>query len=112
YLPSIGFVLLIAATLEKLWASEKKIYSQAALAAAALLCIFYAVGTLLQNRVWRSETDLWTRATETRPESWASYHNLGLAQLESKKFDEALQNFNASLERPSFDRQDSLIYNN
>lgn len=112
YLPSIGFVLFVAAVIEKLWISEKKIYRQAALAATVLLCVFYAAGTILQNRVWRSATDLWTRAVASRNDSRASYYNLGLAQLENKNFAEAAQNFNESLKYPSIDRQEYLIYNN
>ena len=112
YLPSVGFVLLITAALEKLWNSERKIYRQVALSIAVLLCIFYAAGTILQNRVWRSGVDLWTRASQTRPESWASHYNLGLAQMQNKNFAEAAQNFNDALDISSFDRQDSAIYNN
>lgn len=112
YLPSVGFVLIIAVLLEKLWSSEKKIYSQTALAAAILLGIFYAAGTIWQNRVWRSETDLWTRAIENKNERWASHYNLGLARLENKKYEEAIENFNSSLKFASFDRQEDLIYNN
>jgi protein O-mannosyl-transferase len=112
YLPSIGFVLFIATLIEKLWSSERKIYQQAALATVAVLCIFYAVGTILQNRVWRTETDLWTRAAETRTDSVANYYNLGLAHLQNKKYEEAIQNFDSSMKYSSPDRDDSMIYNN
>jgi protein O-mannosyl-transferase len=112
YLPSIGFVLFIAALLEKLLSSERKIYRQAALAAVAVLCIFYAVGTILQNRVWRSEIDLWTRAAETKSDSSSIYYNLALAQFQNKKYEEAIQNLNTSLKYPDLDNKNSRAYTN
>ena len=112
YLPSIGFVLLIAALLEKLWCSERKIYQQAALAVVVVLCIFYAAGTILQNRVWRSEVDLWTRAAATKTDSSAVYYNLGLAQFQNKKYEEAIQNLDTSLKYPDLDGKNSRTYIN
>lgn len=115
YLPSIGFVLLISALLSKLWDSEKKIYQQAALAAAILLFTFYSVSTILQNRVWSSEIALWSRAIEVKNERWASYYNVGLARYLEKNYEGAIKDFDTALNlaltnnKDSIDRKDDLI---
>lgn len=115
YLPSIGFVLLIAALLSKLWDSEKKIYQQIALSVTVLLCVFYSVSTILQNRVWSSEIALWTRAIEVKNERWASYYNVGLARYLEKNYEGAIKDFDTALNlaltnnKDSVDRKDDLI---
>lgn len=112
YLPSIGFVLFIGCILEKLWTAEKKVLQQAATATALILCLTYAAGTILQNRVWHSAINLWSRAAEIKPNSWSIYYNLGLAYYQNNDYEAAISNLNNSLNYQSFDRSDSLIYNN
>lgn len=112
YLPSIGFVLLIGCLLEKLWTSEKKVYQQAATGIALILCLAYLTGTVLHNRVWNSAINLWSRAAEVQPNSWAVNYNRGLAQLQDKNYEAAVADLNTSLNIPSFDRRDDLIYIN
>lgn len=112
YLPSIGFVLLASCLLEKLWTSEKKAYQQAAMGFAIILCLAYLTGTVLHNRVWNSEVNLWTRAAAFKPDSWAVNYNRGLALLQEKNYEAALADFDKSLSFASFDRRDDLIYIN
>jgi len=112
YLPSIGFVLLIAALADRLLAADKKIYRQAAFATVAVLCISYAAGTIFQNRVWSSSINLWTRAAETKPESLENHYNLGLANLQAKNYREAVENFETALKYPALDQEVSLVHTN
>lgn len=112
YLPSIGFVLFIACLLEKLWTAEKKAPQQTATAIAVILCLAYAAGTILQNRVWNSPVSLWSRAAEVKPNSWMVHYNLGLAHYQNKNYEAAVSELNEALNYQSFDRQDNLIYNN
>ena len=112
YLPSIGFVLLAGCWLEKLWTSEKKVHQQAATGIAIILCLAYLAGTVLHNRVWNSEINLWSRAAELKPNSWAVNYNRGLAHLQEKNYESALADFDKSLNLSSFDRRDDLIYIN
>lgn len=112
YLPSIGFVLLLAIVIQKLWTSKNPLLKRAAMVAVVILCLGYVGSTILQNRVWRSELTLWSRAKEVDPDSWATRYNLGLALDLEKKHSEALEEFNSALGLPAFDRKDALIYNN
>lgn len=109
YLPSIGFVLFVACLLEKLLASDKKIFQQAALAVTVLLCVSYAAGTVLQNRMWHSAIDLWSHAISFKPNSWSNYYNLGLAYLQEKNYEEAARQTEKSLDYQAFDRREDLI---
>src|SRR6476469_1472166 len=49
------------------------------------------VCTVLQNRVWHGAGALWQRALLYAPNSWSTHYNLGLAYLNSKQNDLALQ---------------------
>ncbi|NJM52862.1 MAG: tetratricopeptide repeat protein [Blastocatellia bacterium] len=115
YLPSIGFVLLVAALLSKLWDSEKKVYQQVALATTILLAVFYSISTILQNRVWNSEVALWSRTIEVQKERWASYYNVGLARYLEKDYEGAVKDFDAALNfssnntKDNIEREDDLI---
>ena len=112
YLPSIGFVLLLGCLLEKLWTAKKKSYQQAATVFAVVLCLAYLTGTILHNRVWNSAVNLWTRAVEQKPDSWAANYNLGLAHLQEKNYETAAADSDRALSISSFDRRDDLIYVN
>ncbi len=112
YLPSIGFVLFVACLLEKLWSSEKKSFQQFAPVIAVIFCLAYAAGTFLHNRVWHSSVNLWTRAIETKPESWGTHYNLAVAEIENKNYQPALDELNKSLLYDPAMRKDDQIYNN
>ncbi|MBX7170762.1 MAG: tetratricopeptide repeat protein [Pyrinomonadaceae bacterium] len=112
YLPSIGFVLLLAVLLEKLWKAENAMLHKIAIAATVILCLGYTLGTIKQNRMWNSAINLWSRAIEMKPTSWSAYYNLGLAHQQNKEYEKAIEDLDTSLKYQSFNRQDSLIYNN
>ncbi|MEO6588343.1 MAG: tetratricopeptide repeat protein [Pyrinomonadaceae bacterium] len=112
YLPSIGFVLFVGCLLEKLRTSEKKTYRQIAMAATVILCLAYAAGTFLHNRVWHSEIGLWTRGVEVKPDSWGTHYNLGLAYYQNKEYQLAADELNKSLSTSPDYRIDDKIYNN
>lgn len=87
YLPSIGFCYLVAILIARL-------AKQRATVAAALSVIFITalgIGTVVQNRVWHSAVALWQRAVYYAPASWSSHYNLGLAYLNRKEHQPALE---------------------
>ncbi|HRH42038.1 MAG TPA: tetratricopeptide repeat protein [Pyrinomonadaceae bacterium] len=112
YLPSIGFVLLLAILIEKLWTAENQLFHKIAVAVTVIICLGYTIGTIKQNRMWNSAINLWSRAIEMKPTSWSAYYNLGLAHQQNKEYEKAIDDLDKSLQFQSFNREDSLIYNN
>lgn len=81
YLPSIGFCYLIAIALSRL--SQKR--KQLATALALIIIVAFGAGTFAQNRVWHDSVSLWRRAVYYSPDSWSTHYNLGLAYLNLKQ---------------------------
>jgi tetratricopeptide (TPR) repeat protein len=81
YLPSIGFCYLIAIALVRLSHTRK----QLATALAVIIIGAFGVGTLAQNHVWHDSVSLWRRAVYYSPDSWSTHYNLGLAYLNLKQ---------------------------
>jgi tetratricopeptide (TPR) repeat protein len=81
YLPSIGFCYLIAILLVR-WSHRQK---QLASATAIAIIVAFGVSTYAQNRVWHDAVSLWRRAVYYSPNSWSTHYNLGLAYLNLKQ---------------------------
>jgi tetratricopeptide (TPR) repeat protein len=86
YLPSIGFCCLLALLIVRLARRQK----QLAVGLALLLVIIFGAGTVAQNRVWHDAVALWQRAIYYAPNSWSTHYNLGLAYLNRKEYQAAL----------------------
>ena len=104
YLSLVGFGWLIGLLLEQLRARGAQLPAVALVALALVL----GVGTAAQNSVWRDPSALWTRALVYAPQSWAMHYNLGLAELSSKQYAAAADEF----KRASALHKSPLIYNN
>ena len=94
YLPSIGFCYLIAALIVQLSRRHK----QLAIAFAALVIVAFGAGTFAQNRVWHDPVALWRRAIYYSPNSWSTHYNLGLAYLNLKENQAAINELNKARE--------------
>src|SRR5258707_2317474 len=81
YLPSIGFCYLIAMLLARLAKARK----QLATVLAVVIIVAFGAGTFAQNRVWHDAVSLWRRAVYYSPNSWSTHYNLGLAYLNLKQ---------------------------
>jgi tetratricopeptide (TPR) repeat protein len=86
YLPSIGFCYLLAIFIVRLARRQK----QLAVGLATLLVIIFGAGTVAQNRVWHNAVTLWQRAIYYAPNSWSTHYNLGLAYLNRREYQAAL----------------------
>jgi tetratricopeptide (TPR) repeat protein len=86
YLPSIGFCYLIAILVVQLSRRHK----QLATAVAVLIIVAFGAGTFAQNRIWHDAVALWQRAIYYSPNSWSAHYNLGLAYLNLKQNEAAV----------------------
>lgn len=66
-----------------------------AVALFAAIAVALTFGATRENGHWANSYSLWSNAARVRPAYWAAHYNIGLALLDSKRFDEA----QVSLER-------------
>jgi Flp pilus assembly protein TadD len=81
YLPSVGFVLLVALMLDSLRVRNRPHW--AAAVAAVLLAGSYAVATVARNPVWKDQLTLWTDTVRKSPHSGIAHMNYGAALIYS-----------------------------
>src|SRR6185369_16111449 len=95
YLIGLGIVKLGAfdsSGAQSIFGLRRPVVAVALFAAVAVALTF---GAMRENGHWADSYSLWSNAARVRPAYWAAHYNIGLALLDSKRFDEA----RASLER-------------
>jgi tetratricopeptide (TPR) repeat protein len=96
YLPSVGYVLLLAIFLS--WAEDKL-----PRAAKSLTIVFiviwgsYNVVTITRNNVWKDSFSLWSDTVRKSPDSSMPHYNLGNAYLSQGQLDKAIAEYQAAL---------------
>ncbi|HAM52196.1 MAG TPA: hypothetical protein DCP92_16450 [Nitrospiraceae bacterium] len=96
YLPSFGFVLLIALMLS--WAKAIKPGLASGLIIISLaVTVVYSIGTVIRNTVWRNDLTLLTDTVRKSPDAALLHNNLGAAYVRQNRFDEALNEFITTL---------------
>jgi len=91
YLPSLGFILVIAALLTE---AEKVLRGQSKKILTILfsvIIVFYLTMTVVRNTVWKNNLTLWSDALRKSPESVWAHTNLGYALLNAGKTEEGKQ---------------------
>ncbi len=115
YVPSIGIFFLFAEGIYLLWSKNFKIISGVVLAGFA---IFFIFTTHDRCKIWNNKTDFWNDMIskyQTIPEA---YYSRGVVFFDDKKFDQALPDFNKTIElNPNYvqayiNRGDIYLYAN
>jgi tetratricopeptide (TPR) repeat protein len=110
YLPSAGFLLLLGLLLDRLRAAKR---SAALLLTAVFVAIlvFYTLGTIERNTVWRSNYSLWSDTVKKSPDSAIPHGDLGLAlSSDPRRLDEAMEQLRIAIALAS--RSDSITERN
>ncbi len=93
YLPAAGMSYLIALGLTHLASGElarrRHSFSTAIVVTTIVLVIGLTIANALENQPWANSYSLWSNAARVRPGYWAPRYNVGLALLDSRRFDEA-----------------------
>jgi Flp pilus assembly protein TadD len=105
YLPSIGFCYLLAILIMQF----SRVRKQLATALAVIIIVAFGAGTFAQNRVWHDAAALWWRAVHYSPNSWSTHYNLGLAYLDQKQYQAAL---NELVEARRLNPREPTVLNN
>jgi len=92
YLPFMGLALTLILIIEK--ALRPNLLRAAVLLVAVGIC---AVWTHERNQVWQNRLTLWQDAVAKSPGKARPHNNLGLAQLDLGRFDEAIAQFKSVL---------------
>ena len=96
YLPSVGFVVLLAAAFA--WSREKwPRYGIAVTLFAVSLALLYSVQTVKRNPVWKDDLTLFSDTVRKSPDGELPNGMLGVALMGAGRFDEAIEQFRRTL---------------
>jgi tetratricopeptide (TPR) repeat protein len=103
YLPSFGFVLLLATFLS--WTRER--LQQRAVTAITISFMvvvgFYSVGTIRRNNVWMDNFHFWLDIVKKSPDLVEAHNNLGIAYAAQGQWDKAIAEYETALRlRPEY----------
>jgi tetratricopeptide (TPR) repeat protein len=96
YLPSVGFVWLLALGARAGWAARPRLWPGLAAAAAALAAT-YAAATVARLPVWRDDVSLWTDAARRSPGAPIPHYNLAIALHQRGRTVDAIPEYEAAL---------------
>lgn len=96
YLPSFGFVLLIALLVERV-ASQRLNWSVPLTVALILVTGLYAHGTVQRNTVWKDDESLWRDVVEKSPGSAVAHYNLASALNSRGLVDGAIEEYQTAI---------------
>jgi tetratricopeptide (TPR) repeat protein len=96
YLPSVGFVLLVAIFLS--WTRDK--LPRAAKTITIVFIVIgglYAIGTINRNKIWHDNFIFWSDTVKKSPDSVQARNNLGLTYASQRLFDKAIAEYQSAL---------------
>lgn len=103
YLPSFGFVLLIALVLESLIISTRWRYQ--IYIAFTLLILLLSIRTFYRNYDWKNSFTLWGKTIKTVPNCARALNNLGIEYYDQKDFKQAKALFQRTITiQPSYEK--------
>ena len=98
YLPSIGFCLLLAFVLNKLYNLNKKYLKTGVVVFIVLLLSFYSFAAINRNAEWRDNLILWTETVKDCPASSRAHDNLGFTYEHMGNYEGAIIEFSKAVE--------------
>ena len=95
YLPSFGFVLLIALILERALTSTK--WRDYIFISFTLFILLFSIRTSYRNYDWKNSFILWTKTVKTVPNCVRAINNLGIEYFKRKEFKQAKAHYQKAL---------------
>jgi tetratricopeptide (TPR) repeat protein len=110
YLPSFGFVLLIALILDQLLAFDRWRY--VVYTVFAIVLVLLSTRTINRNYDWKDSFSLWSKTVETAPNCARALSNLGMEYYKLKEYSQAEQLYQRAISiRPGQDKPYSNLGN-
>jgi tetratricopeptide (TPR) repeat protein len=96
YLPSVGYVFLLAIFLS--WAKERLPRKVRSITIVFIVIVgLYTAGTINRNNVWKDNFSLWSDTVNKSPDSAMAHELLGTTLLYAGRNDEALEQYQIAL---------------
>ena len=101
YLPSIGLIVLFAASMVKL--KNRYMNEKTGIAGGVILILILGIITWQHAGLYKDMETLFRHSLAKNPNAWAAHNNLGLALEQKGKYDEAIIHFKEALKlKPDF----------
>lgn len=111
YLPSVGYVLLLAIFLA--WSREKlPRLAKSITIVFIIMAGLYTSGTINRNIVWQNSLNLWSDTVKKSPDSALAHIYLGFAYATQGQFERAIPEYQAALMLKPDDVEASVAHNN
>ena len=98
YLSSVGFCLLFAFVLNKLYNLNQKYIKTGVVVFIVLLLSFYSFAAINRNAEWRDNLTLWTETVKDCPASSRAHDNLGFTYEHMGSYEYAISEFSKAVE--------------
>lgn len=96
YLPSVGYVIIVALLLTRIRLSVP--YQKAILAIVFFVLVAsYSAGTIIRNMAWKNSYTLWTDTVQKNPDSAVAHRYLGFALYADGRIDDAIEQYKTAL---------------
>jgi hypothetical protein len=90
YLPSVGYVILLAVFLS--WARDRLPRAARSIAIVFIIvCGLYTVETIIRNNVWKDDFHLWSDTVRKSPDCAIAHNNLATAYVSRGQLDRAVE---------------------
>lgn len=96
YLPSVGFFVVVAWLIQRLF--EKKGFKIISIALVACLAIFYIWRTAERNKEWHDPISFYESTIRYKPDSARLHNNLAMAYIDAGREDDAIREYKMSIE--------------
>ncbi len=96
YIPSLGFCLILALVITKLWQSKPT--KPIAILSSAFILIFYSSATIMRNYDWNDPVAFWSKTLEASPDSSRAHNNLGKEYSDIGKHEDAIASYKKAIE--------------
>lgn len=96
YLGSLGIIFLIALIIKKIEKTVK--IKKISLVILGIILIALSVKTIMRNRDWQNQDNLWLAAEKTSPSSHQNHNNLGDLYARRKEYDKSVEEFKKAIE--------------
>ncbi len=98
YLPSAGYVMILAVLLERLRGLPFKKAGHAASAIFILIVLLYSASAVKRNTAWRSDITLWEDTVGKSPDHYGPHSELAFSYEMEDRLDEAVEHYKTSLQ--------------
>lgn len=96
YFGSLGIIFLIALIIKKIGKLIK--IKKISLVILGIILIALSIKTIMRNRDWQNQDNLWLAAEKTSPSSYQNHNNLGDLYARQKEYEKSVEEFKKAIE--------------